>query len=243
MRILSIGNSFSQDAHKWLHSLAAAGNDNIDTYNLYIGGCSLERHWECIEKNLCEYELQGNDGVRIGMSSVLQALNDGKYDAVTLQQASGFSGKPQSYIPYLTEISDFVKKYQPAAKLYFHQTWSYETDSAHPDFAFYNKDQKEMYRRICDSAQMAARLIGAEIIPVGDAIQYLRENVKEFDYSAGGLSLCRDGFHLSLLYGRFAAAAVWYKALTGKTADIKAFARQNTEFDAALLDAIAERRD
>ena len=90
---------------------------------------------------------------------------------------------------------------------------------------------------------MAARLIGAEIIPVGDAIQYLRENVKEFDYSAGGLSLCRDGFHLSLLYGRFAAAAVWYKTLTGKTADIKAFARQNTEFDAALLDAIAERLD
>lgn len=239
MRILSIGNSFSQDAHKWLHPLAAAGNDNIDTYNLYIGGCTLEKHSECIENDLNEYEKQGNGGEVIGKSSVLQALKDGKYDAVTLQQASGFSGRPQSYIPYLTETADYVRKYQPDAKLYFHQTWSYEIDSDHPHFIFYNNDQKEMYRRICDSAQMASRIIGAEIIPVGDAIQSLRENAKEFDYTGGGLSLCRDGYHLSLLYGRFAAAAVWYKTLTGKNSDIEVFAEQNPEFDIALLRIIA----
>ena len=238
MKILSIGNSFSQDAHKWLHSLASSGNRCIDTYNLYIGGCTLEKHWDCIENNLCVYDKEGNGGEKICKSSVLQALEDDKYDVITLQQASGFSGKPQSYIPYLIKIADYVKEYQPDAKLLFHQTWSYEVDSTHQHFEFYNKDQKEMYRRICDSAMMASKLISAEIIPVGDVIQKLRENSEEFDYPNGGLSLCRDGFHLSLLYGRFAAAAVWYKVLTGEKADVKAFAEQNPEFDASLFEII-----
>ena len=95
-----------------------------------------------------------------------------------------------------------------------------------------------MYRRISDSSKMASKLIGAEIIPVGDVIQSLRENTKEFDYAGGGLSLCRDGFHLSLLYGRFAAAATWYKVLTGKDADTEKFAEQNPDFDISLLKVI-----
>ena len=45
MRILSIGNSFSQDAHRWLHSLAAAGNDNIDTYNLFLPEANNAGHF------------------------------------------------------------------------------------------------------------------------------------------------------------------------------------------------------
>ena len=238
MKILSIGNSFSQDAHRWLHSLAAAGNDNIDTYNLYIGGCTLERHWECIQNNLNDYDKEGNDGKFLCKSSVSEALSGDTFDVITLQQASGFSGKPQSYIPYLSDISEFVKRYQPKAKIYFHKTWSYEIDSTHEHFKFYNNDQKEMYRRISDSSEMASKLIGAEIIPVGDVIQSLRESTKEFDYAGGGLSLCRDGFHLSLLYGRFAAAATWYKVLTGKDADTDKFAEQNPDFDISLLKVI-----
>lgn len=238
MKILSIGNSFSQDAHRWLHSLAAAGNDNIDTHNLYIGGCTLERHLECIQNNLKDYDKEGNNGKFLCKSSVLEELLGDTFDVITLQQASGFSGKPQSYIPYLSNINEFVKKYQPKAKIYFHKTWSYEIDSTHEHFKFYNNDQKEMYRRISDSSKMASKLIGAEIIPVGDVIQSLRENTKEFDYAGGGLSLCRDGFHLSLLYGRFAAAATWYKVLTGKDADTEKFAEQNPDFDISLLKVI-----
>ena len=45
MKLLSIGNSFSMDAHHYLHDLAKSGGVNIECYNLYIGGCELERHW------------------------------------------------------------------------------------------------------------------------------------------------------------------------------------------------------
>ena len=78
--------------------------------------------------------------------------------------------------------------------------------------------------------------MGAPLIPSGTVIQYLRNNVPEFDYKNGGLSLCRDGFHLSLDYGRFAAAAAWLATLTGKAVKVTAF----ENFDSAILSKITD---
>ena len=240
MKILSIGNSFSQDAQRWLHSIAMASGDNIDTYNLFIGGCSLETHWNCIANNLCDYSKEGNHGEWIGNTTVLDALKSDTFDIVTIQQASGSSGQPQTYIPYLNDVIEFAKKHQPNAKIYFHKTWSYEKGSHHGEFVRYNHDSKEMFRRITDCAIMASKLIDAPVIPVGDVIQSLRENTKEFDYENGGISLCRDTFHLSLDYGRFAAGATWYKSFTGKDVNLENFVELNPEFDINLLKIIAE---
>ncbi len=44
MNILAIGNSFSQDATRYLYDIALSDNVNIKVVNLYIGGCSLELH-------------------------------------------------------------------------------------------------------------------------------------------------------------------------------------------------------
>ena len=128
----------------------------------------------------------------------------------------------------------FVKEKCPAAKIYFHQTWAYEIDSDHGGFLNYNSDQQEMYRRICDCAAMVPRVIDATILPSGPVVQFLRENAPAFDYKNGGLSLNRDGFHLSWDYGRYAAAATWYAVLTGKIPAVNAF----PEWDAVLIDTI-----
>ena len=37
MKILSVGNSFSQDAHRWLHHIAGLSGVSMETVNLYIG--------------------------------------------------------------------------------------------------------------------------------------------------------------------------------------------------------------
>jgi len=243
MKLLSIGNSFSQDAQRWLHAIALAGGDELDTCNLYIGGCSLERHWDCVQNDLCDYVKEGNDGVKLYSTTIRDALQSDSYDVITLQQVSSYSGHPQSYIPYLTDIAAFVREHQPQAKLYFHKTWSYEPGSNHPNFHLYQHDSREMYRRVTEAAQMASRLIGAEIIPVGDVIQSLRENTREFDVQNGGLSLCRDTYHLSWDYGRFAAGAVWYRCLTGNQVNLEAFAQANPHFDMHLLQVIAEQVD
>ena len=47
VKILSIGNSFSQDAvEQYLHEIAAADGRQVIIGNMYIGGCSLAKHLE-----------------------------------------------------------------------------------------------------------------------------------------------------------------------------------------------------
>jgi len=45
MDILSIGNSFSQDAQRYLHQIARVDGVNIRSFNLCIGGCCLSNHY------------------------------------------------------------------------------------------------------------------------------------------------------------------------------------------------------
>ena len=45
IKVLSIGNSFSQDATRYLEEIAQG---RIFSRNCYIGGCSLEMHWNNI---------------------------------------------------------------------------------------------------------------------------------------------------------------------------------------------------
>lgn len=213
MKLLSIGNSFSQDAHRYLHDLAKAGGFPLEAVNLYIGGCSLKRHWENACSGEAVYEYQLNGGPALRTISLEDALCRQDWDIITLQQQSGRSGRPQSFFPYLPKLKDYISARRPDATLWWHQTWAYEQDYDRPNFDPYQRSQAEMFRRISDAAEMAAGVLQCQIIPAGAVIQALREYLPEFDYGKGGLSLNRDGYHLSKTYGRYAAAATWYQAL------------------------------
>lgn len=236
MKVLSVGNSFSVDAQRWLHILAAENGIELHTGNLYIGGCSLETHWKNIEANAADYTYYVNGEDEGCLMSIAEALALDTWDVITLQQASHFSGEWQTYEPYLTDITAVVRAAQPQAKLFFHQTWAYEVDSTHEGFAAYHNDQNEMYHRILDVSATAAQHIGAQMLPVGEVIQALRRELPEFDYPNGGVSLNRDGFHLSLDYGRFAAAATWLHTLFGCPIAVDGMAQYG--FDTALLKKI-----
>lgn len=240
MRILSIGNSFSQDAHKWLHKLAKSNGVKFEIANLYIGGCSLDTHWKNAKENNVHYDLEFNGGDSERKISIAEALELKKWDIITVQQVSSLSGMYETYEPYLSSLVSVVREAQPDAKLYFHQTWAYEIDANHGGFANYNNNQTEMYHRIKDTSEKAAKSICAELIPTGTVIQALRETVPEFDYKNGGLSLCRDGFHLSWDYGRFAAAATWLHTITGKKINASYFEDFNPELLKKIIYAVNE---
>ena len=229
MKLLSIGNSFSQDAHRYLHKLAIKAGFDLETVNLFYGGCSLQQHWEFYEQDLAELYIHFNGGAFERKVSLKEALEADTYDVITLQQASPSSGVPKTYFPYLQKLADLVKEKQPNAKIYFHQTWAYEKGAEHGGFLKYDKNQYEMYRRIIDASEMASVVINAPIIPCGKVIQTLRDTVKEFDFDNGGLSLNRDGFHLSLDYGRFAAAATFLRVLSEQPIKIDKFDHFDTE--------------
>lgn len=214
MKILSIGNSFSQDAHKWLHQVAESAGENILAVNLYIGGCSLSTHWECFLNKTASYDYEVN-GVFERKISLNDALYADTWDVITLQQVSQLSGDYATFEPYLTDLYKKAKEASPKARIYLHKTWAYEMDSEHPGFLKYGKSQSDMYKKIGETYEAAGKKLGCGIIPVGDVIQYLRDNTEYFDYKNGGESLNRDGFHLSYVYGRYAAAVTWLSYLCG----------------------------
>lgn len=210
LKLLSIGNSFSQDSTTYLYDLATHEGMDLKVVNLYIGGCSLERHWENVMGDKTEYDYQLN-GVSTGkMVSLKETLQEEKWDIITLQQCSGFSGLIETYYPYIVELSKYVKEYAPGAKQMIHQTWAYEIDSNHEHFANYQNSQDKMFQALVGCYQTVAKELSLSVIPFGEMVQALR-TLPVFDYKNGGKSLCRDGFHMDYVYGRYALAATWYE--------------------------------
>lgn len=214
MKILSIGNSFSHDAHVWLSQVAQSAGEELYAVNLYIGSCSLERHWNNFVSREPVYALEIGS-VFDRKISVNEALTLEKWDVITLQQASPQCGDYSTYQPYLTYLYREVREACPEAKIYIHQTWSYDTCCTLRAYDRFHRSQYIMDQQSIDAYDRASRDTGAPLIPCGDVIRYLRKNLPEFDYPQGGMSLNRDGFHLSLDYGRYAAGVTWYATLTG----------------------------
>ena len=224
MKILSIGNSFSQDATRLLE---AVSDGEIYSRNLFVPGCSLKMHAENVAKDAHVYEYQEN-GELIEKTSVYDALLREKWDYVTVQQGSAFSGMYETYEPYLTEVIDLIKKTCPSSKIVFHRTWSYENGGVNDYFPPYLCDSDVMLERIIEASAVAAANHSLPTIPVGNAVQRARR-LPEFDVSRGGVLITRDYFHLSLDYGCYLAALVWYGFFTGKNPEDVSFAPQGTD--------------
>lgn len=207
LKILSIGNSFSEDALSYLWDIAKHNNIHLTLGNLYIGGCDLETHANnALNKQKDYIYYKNTKGSFIPLQASLDdGLLDESWDIITLQQASHKSGIESSYEPYLTDLICYVKTYQPQAKLYWHMTWAYQKDSDHPNFIDYNKDQSFMYNSIIHALinQVFKHKEIEKIIYTGKVIQAFRDTYL-------GDTLTRDGFHLSLEIGRYIASLSWF---------------------------------
>lgn len=215
LRILAIGNSFSQDAiEQNLWELFDAEGIPVIIGNLYIGGCTLQRHYNNSLGNIPDYRYRKVvDGVRTDMPgyTLEMGLADEPWDVVSLQQASGVSGLYETFQPYLKELIGFVKsRTREGVRLVWHQTWAYSADASHPEFPVYGRNQQVMYAAIMYAARRAMEENGfQQVIPSGTAIQ----NARGTDL---GDTLNRDGYHLELTYGRYTAACTWFETLTGR---------------------------
>lgn len=214
VKVLAIGNSFSEDAiEQHLSALARAEGLNVIICNMYIGGCSIERHVENLRGNKPEYRYRKfdvNGKLTEKWNHTLEAaLAEEDWDYVSLQQVSHNSGIPESYV-LLPELVDYVKARVPEdAVLMFHQTWAYAPKSNHGGFVNYDRDQMKMYEAIVNTVNQEAPKVGIKlIIPCGTAIQNART-------SALGTDLTRDGFHLSFVHGRYIASCTWLEAVLG----------------------------
>jgi hypothetical protein len=215
VKILAIGNSFSEDATHYLHQIAKEEGIDTKVVNLYIGGCSLETHWYNAKENAKSYLYQRDGKSTERHVSIRDALVEDEWDFVITQQASHDSGLQETYYPYIHQLFKYIKEYAPKAEVLLHETWAYEIDSSHNCFGRYNHNQEEMYQGLLEAYNRAAAELGVRIIPCGDIIQEVRRK-EPFQYGKGGISLCRDGFHMDYIYGRYLVAAAWYEVIFGK---------------------------
>ena len=224
MNVLSIGNSFSQDAQRYLYGIARSAGVVLHSFNLYIGGCPLSTHFRNIKSEKNEYTLEMN-GISTGFKiSIKEALLSRDWDYITVQQASGKSVNYDTYQPYLSTLSDYIREYAPKAKLVIHQTWGYEDGSFRLTEEMKYESYNAMFADIKASYAKAAVDTDAHmLIPSGEVMEALISK---------GLKVHRDTFHLSLALGRYAAGLTWFKMLTKK--DISAI--PFSDFDAPLSD-------
>ena len=223
MNVLCIGNSFSEDASAYLQDVSAG---ELYVRNLAIGGCSLERHYNNIKDDVVDYQYQEN-GKCVKISSVSETLKERNWDVITVQQVSHYSGIIDTYEPFLGEIVKYLRAKCPSAKIALHRTWAYDEMSDHSGFANYDRDRKKMFNAIVDTTSKIAEKYGFDIIPCGNAVE-MASGLDEFKQGAS-LSIHRDGFHLSLDYGRYLTALVMYRFFTGKSAQEVEFEPQGTD--------------
>ena len=216
VRVLAIGNSFSQDAvEQYLWELAQEAGVKMIIGNAYRGGQGFQSHWIDVTEanNTFEYRKVQN-GIRSNTphSALADIITDEPWNYITFQQVSQESGLTTTFEPYLTELIQYTQGLQtnPNAIYGYHQTWAYSHDSTHGGFANYGNRQEVMYDSICQAVQYATAMHPefSFVVPSGTAIQNARTTYL-------GDNMNRDGYHLDLKMGRYTAACVWLETITG----------------------------
>lgn len=220
LSILFIGNSFSDDTETYVVDiLLGLGYTNINVGNLYIGGCSIDTHYDNITKNASAYDfrMRSHNGKKyteyetgtVGgeQRSIAYAIAYKDWDIISVQQASGESGIAGSYKNLDALVSEVKKQATNSdVEIVFNMTWAYQGDSTHPQFPDYDNNQITMYNAIVSAVQAK---VGYTVVPNGTAIQNARTSLL-------GDTLTRDGYHLDLKIGRFIAGLTFVAKVTGE---------------------------
>lgn len=184
LKVLMIGNSFSVCVGNYLPRIVAADGENkLVLTSAYIGGCTLERHYNNLvkaekEANFKPYQVKVWDSAvnpvkaKAVRKNVNELLKNNQYDVISIQQGSQKSFDFKSFEPYAGEMIKYIRKYQKNAEIVIQQTWSYRKDSTR--FPKLIADQVVMYNQLKDAYGKLAAKYQLRVIPMGDAVQIYR---------------------------------------------------------------------
>ena len=218
IRVLAIGNSFSEDVvEQHVHELGKAQGSTIVVGNLYIGGCSIQKHLNNLrsESKAYRYRKIDENGKKTTVKKVsLQyGLADETWDYVMVQQVSGFGGLYLSFEKFLPEYMKRLRAELPnSPKFIIMQTWAYQSDSQHQNFAIYDYNQAKMYKAVVktyDKIFKDKQYDFHALVPNGTAVQNGRTYFGDI--------LTRDGFHLDKRVARYLGACTMCEVLLGKS--------------------------
>ena len=225
LKILAIGNSFSDNTMSQCYQIAQKmGIQNIKLGVLYIGACTVYRHWLNATQDAPAYEYRVNtDGtwkttpdtkMRDAITSdhwdyiILSHGNDSSYKGGSLDASGAPSG-----IGYqkLGDLIAYVRGFAGSDTIFaWNMTWAYSGDDTTTDYIACGKDTSLLYSKLVEATQkyvLPYREISI-ILPTGTAIQNIRSSYLQESAMAG------DGHHLNP-YGSYVAGLTLLKMLTG----------------------------
>lgn len=167
IKILFVGNSFSNNATAYVGKLAEENKDTIIIGRAELSSGSLEMHWQ----NHVNYLRDHSKGKVYLGKSLQELVQTEKWDIVSLQQVSNLSSDIGSFRPHLDSLINYFKKQQPSIRIVLHQTWAYRSDAKvfSKTEKGYAKSDKEMYDRLKYAYSSLAKQFDIRYVPVGDA--------------------------------------------------------------------------
>ncbi|MCQ2454113.1 MAG: DUF4886 domain-containing protein [Clostridia bacterium] len=208
MKVLIIGNSFGTDSARYLNGISRAEKNEITIVNLYIGGCSLYRHYRNMLSEAAVYDYEINGISTMLKVSLKQGLLLDEWDAVVLQQCSPKSGEYDTYQPYLHELCAYVRRLCPPARLVLNMTWTFAHGCTRFGLTPFETPEEMLPAVINCYEKAAAEERFDLVIPSGKAMARL--------YTHIGADVYRDGFHANKGRTRYMLGCLWYMTLTGK---------------------------
>lgn len=180
LRVLAIGNSYTQSLMPELPLVAKAAGCNLDLAIFAIGGKSLSNHWVNCETALKDpsftpYLVNGKK------TNLPKILSEGKWDVVTFQEQSVDGMFPEKFNPWADRLIAYIRARQPHARLFFQLTWS-DTVASHrmtegSRVGTLNLTPDQMYAALEKNYVAQAKRFDAGLIPVGTALQLYRKQL------------------------------------------------------------------
>ena len=172
LRLLVVGNSFSGNALHFFPDLVSAAGCAVEVKHLMVGGSPLKLHWTMAETALRDpQDPKGRYGENGKNGSLPENLDQGPWDAVTIQQYSKEAHDPATYRPFADKLVALIRERAPKARLCIHQTWAYRKDDPRFGTGPSNDlpDAEEMHRRVRAAYVGVAKDLSLDIMPVGEA--------------------------------------------------------------------------
>lgn len=184
VRLLTVGNSFADNALTYLPQLAEAAGHELIVARANLGGCSFERHWNHVAAYEADTKSKDGSPYSGGKRSLADMLKREPWDFITIQQVSYKSHDPTTYEPYAEKLHHYIAERAPQAKIMIHQIWAYRVDD--PRFVPKNKGREPhthqvMYEQVRQTYHAVAKQLGIDIIPSGDAM-YLADTNPQWGF-------------------------------------------------------------
>lgn len=229
LKILFVGNSFAVDTTEHAANVALSmGVKQIKIGTLYVGGCSIDMHYEHAMEDAGVYTYYVNEGE--GWSEtpdykISDAVRSDAWDWIAIQHGTRGKSRYTSVECYekLNPLIDYLKALAPSAKIAFNLTWLGESTRQHHEILSYGGNMALMREKLEEVTKEV--IVGNPridlLIPTGTAIENART-------SRIGL-LTRDCYHLSVDKGRYIAALTLVSTLSGLDAGEVTWVPQNVD--------------